>query len=164
MKESFSVSEVRFNRLYERNTPDVVRFQKLHKDAIIPGYATPGSAGVDFHCIEDIYISSKAIVPVRTGLAVEMPWYMELQLRPRSGISRQYPGYITNSPATIDPDYRGEIIFYMVNNDPRAVIHFNKGDRIAQGVFAPIFRPEFVEAAELTLTMRGARGHGSSGP
>ena len=144
-----------------------IKIKKLHKDAIIPIYATTGSAGFDFHSIEDIVVSQHKSLLVKTGLSFEIPIGYELQVRPRSGLSLKTKLRISNSPGTIDSDYRGEVCIIVDNIDSRenysTDIVIKKGDRIAQGIICPIQQVEFEEVEELDRTERGGFGFGSSG-
>lgn len=101
-------------------------------------------------------------VLVGTGLSFEIPLGFELQVRPRSGMSLKTKLRVSNSPGTIDSDYRGEvkIIIDNIGHSPYTV---EIGDRIAQGVIAQAFQTVFEEVTELTDTERGAGGFGSSG-
>ena len=78
--------------------------KKLHQDAIIPKYQTPGSAGFDLHAITDkdtiLYPDSQCIIS--TGLAVAIPQGYEMQVRPRSGLAAKNSITVTNSPGTVD--------------------------------------------------------------
>jgi dUTP pyrophosphatase len=103
--------------------------------------------------------SVPALVP--TGLAVELPPGYEAQLRPRSGLALRHAITLPNSPATIDPGYRGEIRVILLNLG-REPYHVHKGDRIAQMVIARYEAVEW-EEVELNETARGAGGFGSSG-
>ena len=70
---------------------------------------------------------------------------------------------VLNSPGTIDSDYRGElkVILGNLGNEEEVIVH---GERIAQIVFAPVWRAEFKAwDGELSKTERGARGFGSTG-
>ena len=62
----------------------------------------------------------------------------------------------------MDSDYRGEFLVFLHNHgaEPQTVTH---GDRIAQLVVTPVFTPGFIEAEELTDTVRGGGGFGSTG-
>ena len=73
------------------------------------------------------------------------------------------PGsFISNSPGTIDSDYRGEICVIMINHGPRS-IEFKKGDRIAQLVLSKVERIEWLPVDSLSGTKRGEKGFGSTG-
>lgn len=140
-----------------------VKIKRLHPDAIIPKYATPGSAGFDLVAVEDVIIGTRETKLVRTGLAFEIPEGYEMQIRPRSGLSLKTPLRIANSPGTIDADFRGEVGVIAWNSDRDETIRIQKGDRIAQGVIAPVVRAQFEVVDELSDTERGSGGFGSTG-
>lgn len=144
-----------------------IKIKKLHPDAIIPQYQTDGSAGFDFHAIENITIHPGNTTLVKTGLSFEIPKGFELQVRPRSGMSLKTKLRVANSPGTIDSDYRWEVCIILDNigsrDVPGNIVAIRKGDRIAQGVICPIIRAQFEEVEELSSTGRGQGGFGSSG-
>lgn len=144
-----------------------VKIKKLRSDAVIPNYATDGSAGFDFVATEDITIMPGEVTLIKTGLSFEIPKGYELQIRPRSGMSLNTKLRISNSPGTIDSDYRGEVAIIMENIDSRGLVYYKcyikKGDRVAQGVICPIIQAEFEEVTELSDTERGSGGFGHTG-
>jgi dUTP pyrophosphatase len=140
-----------------------VKIKKLHPDAVIPKYATPGSAGFDLVAIEDVTIWPNTSELVKTGLSVEIPDGFEMQVIPRSGLSLKTSLRIANSPGCIDSDYRGEVCVIAWNSLVGSSIFIKKGDRIAQGKIAPIVQAEFEEVEELSDTKRGSGGFGSTG-
>ena len=104
-------------------------------------------------------------VKLPTGIRIAVPEGYEAQIRPRSSLAAKGL-IITNSPGTIDSDYRGEVkvLLTMAQSNPITIM---PGDSIAQLVFAPVYVPEFqgctaAEFDELT-TERGAGGFGSTG-
>jgi dUTP pyrophosphatase len=139
-----------------------IKLKKLHKDAVIPTYATDGSAAVDLYAIEDVSWRNMETKCIRSGWVMEIPkgWYAEI--RPRSGISIKNSLIIPNSPCTIDSDYRGEVVTYM---KLIFTLNFNirKGDRYAQMMIKKVIPIEFEEAEELSKTDRGTGGFGSTG-
>lgn len=85
----------------------------------------------------------------------------DIQIRPRSGIASQ--GVIlVNSPATIDRDYRGEIMIILLNLIKKPFV-INRGDRIAQLVVNLLEEVTFETTQEIIETERGAGGLGSTG-
>lgn len=92
-----------------------VKIKKLHPDAVIPKYASEGASGFDLVAVEDVFIEPGETKLVRTGLAFEIPEGYELQIRPRSGISKNTKLRISNSPGTVDADYRGEVAVIIDN-------------------------------------------------
>ena len=139
-----------------------VKIKKLHEEAVVPKYATKGSAGFDFHALEDVEIYGNQTLLIKTGISVEIPEGFEIQVRPRSGLSLKTKLRIVNSPGTIDSDFRGEICIIMENTNTLFVEKIKKGDRIAQGVLCPVFQAKFVEE-ELEDTERSSGAFGSTG-
>lgn len=144
---------------------DFVRFKRLagNLDLPLPTRATPHAAGYDVRSAEeDFVLAPQEIRLVSTGLRMELPDGMECQVRPRSGLALRHGVTLPNSPATIDPDYRGEVRVILQNTGPEPVA-FARGDRIAQLVFQRFSTPEVIEVLELGDTARGADGFGSTG-
>jgi len=102
----------------------------------------------------------RALVP--TGLALEIPPGYEGQVRPRSGLATRHGVTLLNAPGTVDADYRGEVKVILVNHGPVAV-RFDRGERIAQLVVAPVAHATLQLAEALGETGRGAGGFGSTG-
>jgi dUTP pyrophosphatase len=140
-----------------------VRIKKLHRDALVPRYAhgPDEDAGMDLHSVEDVILAPGEIKLVPTGLAIELPSGYEAQIRPRSGLALKYGITLPNSPATIDPGYRGEIKVIMQNTGQQ-VFEIQPGERIAQMVIARYEAIEW-EEGDLGESVRGAGGFGSSG-
>ena len=67
-----------------------------------------------------------------------------------------------SGPGTIDPDYRGELRVIMQNLGTE-VVTLERGERIAQLVFARFESPEVLEVERLSDTERGVAGFGSTG-
>ena len=99
---------------------------------------------------------------VPTGLFIELPEGHEAQVRPRSGLAFKHGLTVLNSPGTVDSDYRGEIKVLLVNlsDEPFAIV---PGERIAQLVVARHETVEWEESQDLSKTLRGAGGYGSTG-
>ena len=135
-----------------------IRIKKL-ADVKNPKYMTPGSAGFDLAASHDAYVWPGDTKKVGTGLAFELPPHLEMQIRPRSGISKLG---VHAFLGTIDSDYRGEVCVLLHNAGPER-FYVKKGDRIAQGVISPVERVIFEEADDLEQTDRGAGGFGSTG-
>ena len=134
------------------------------KGVNIPVYKTNGSVGFDIESNEDVIIKPGERKLIHTGLYMEIPAGYELQVRPRSGLSLK-DGFVTIL-GTIDNDYRGEIGVIGVNINDTGYFQIDKGDRIAQGVLAPIEIAKFEKVDsidELSKTDRGTDGFGSTG-
>jgi len=139
-----------------------LKFKKLNQEAIIPKYETPGSAGMDLSSVQSGTILAGQQSVIKTGLAVAVPEGCEMQIRPRSGLAAKKSITVTNSPGTIDSDYRGEIMV-ILRNDGNSDFKYTQGDRIAQAVIAPVIQAVVVETLELDDTERGEGGLGSTG-
>ena len=142
-----------------------VRFARLptNADLPLPVRATPHAAGYDIRLAEQsVTLQPGEIRLVGTGLLMELPNGVECQVRPRSGLALNRGITLPNSPGTIDPDYRGELRVILQNLGSEAVT-LERGERIAQLVFARFEAPEVVEVDSLGETMRGSGGFGSTG-
>ncbi len=130
----------------------------------LPAPASSGSAGLDLVAAVagPVTLAPGARLEVPTGLALELPPGWEGQVRPRSGLAARHGVTLVNSPGTIDSDYRGEVRVLLVNLGSESVV-FERGDRVAQLVVAPVAQVELVEAEQLGETERGGGGFGSSG-
>ena len=130
----------------------------------LPSYQTNGSAGMDLraHLEKDIVLKplERCIIP--TGLFMALPQGYEAQVRPRSGLAAKYGLTVLNSPGTIDADYRGEIGVILVNIS-NTDFTVKNGERVAQLVISKHARGEWVSVQNLTDTIRGSGGFGSTG-
>lgn len=140
-----------------------IRIKKLHEQAHLPEYAhgPTEDAGMDIRCIEGTLLEPGVPQAVPTGLALEIPSGYEVQVRPRSGLALKHAITLPNSPATIDPGYRGELRVILLNLG-KAPYQVHAGDRIAQMVVAR-YEPVEWEEGELAESVRGVGGFGSSG-
>jgi dUTP pyrophosphatase len=129
---------------------------------LLPRYETEGSAGLDLRADEAVALAPGERVLVPTGLSLEIPAGHEGQVRPRSGLAARHGVTLLNTPGTIDSDYRGEVKVILVNLGAEAV-RFERGERIAQLVVAPVTRVTLQVAEALGETGRGAGGFGSTG-
>jgi len=142
-----------------------VRFSRLpsNPDLPLPGRATVHAAGYDVRSAEGpVTLAPGEIRLVGTGLVMELPEGVECQVRPRSGLALRHGLTLPNSPATIDPDYRGELRIIVQNLGAQPVT-LERGERVAQLVFARFEAPEVVEVDDVSATARGAGGFGSTG-
>ncbi len=140
-----------------------IRIKRLHSEAHLPEYAhgPMEDAGMDIRCIEKVLLEPGVPQAVPTGLALEIPCGYEVQIRPRSGLALKHAITLPNSPATIDPGYRGELKVIMLNLGKTAY-EIHAGDRIAQLVVSR-YEPVEWEEGELAESSRGIGGFGSSG-
>jgi dUTP pyrophosphatase len=139
-----------------------VRVKLLRTGAKLPVRATEFASGFDLYaCLPEgpVFVGQHPVL-VATGIAMEAPPGFDAQVRPRSGLARQG---VLCTYGTLDADYRGELMvtLYTVAPDIEHTVH--DGDRIAQLVISRLVDVELLEAAELSETVRGAGGHGSTG-
>jgi dUTP pyrophosphatase len=116
---------------------------------------------MDLHSVEAVTLRPGEARLVPTGLAIELPPGYEAQIRPRSGLALKHSITLPNSPATIDPGYRGELRVILLNLG-REPFEVRPGERIAQMVIARYEAVEW-EEGELGESVRGEGGFGSSG-
>ena len=142
---------------------DVLRVKLLRPGARRPVRATAGATGLDLYACLDApgYLDlGPDVVLVPTGIALEAPPGLDLQVRPRSGLSRAGVNVILG---TIDADYRGEIFVSMHTFGSLQSHRVQDGDRIAQLVISRAAEVDIVVVAELGMSERGSGGHGSTG-
>ncbi len=130
----------------------------------LPTYESAGAAGADCYARVDERIVLKAgkQVTIPLGFAVEVPEGYEMQIRARSGNARKHGIGVVNGVGTIDSDYRGEVCTILINHSDED-FEINPGDRVAQAVIAPVIQAKWIEADELSETVRGEGGFGSTG-
>ncbi len=129
-----------------------------------PEYKSDGSAGADLFAFLDSPVIMKpgctALIP--TGVSIELPPGYEAQIRPRSGLALEHGISILNSPGTIDSDYRGEIKIILTNFGSSEFVIENDM-RIAQIIFARVYKGKFISVNDLNNTQRGKGGFGHTG-
>lgn len=140
-----------------------IRIKKLHPQAQLPQYAhgPDEDAGLDIRCVAGAVLEPGVPQAIATGLALEIPPGYEVQIRPRSGLALKHAITLPNSPATIDPGYRGELRIILLNLG-KSAYRVEPGERIAQMVVSRYEAVEWQEA-DLAESRRGTRGFGSSG-
>ena len=140
-----------------------VRVRLLDPGMTLPSYAHPGDAGADLAIAQDVEIAPGQRVLVGTGIAVEIPDGWVCLVHPRSGLAARYGLTMVNAPGTIDSGFRGEIKVNLLNTDTSATVRLRRGDNVGQLVFQRVGWASFEVADELGESVRGERGHGSSG-
>lgn len=139
-----------------------VKFKRLSPHAIIPSQQHAYDAGYDVTSVEDKIIPAGKWALIKTGLAVELPVEMELQVRSRSGLAFKKGVFCLNAPGTVDAGYRNEIGVILANFGEED-FQINVGDRIAQFIFQTPKHPDISEVEELGESDRGLGGFGSTG-
>ena len=141
-----------------------VEIKKLDERAIIPTYGTEFSAGADIYALldEPLTINPGETKFIHTGLAIAIPeGFVGLNFA-RSGMASKRGLAPANKVGVIDCDYRGEVMVALHNHgtEPQIIEH---GERVAQMVFVPYYAAEFELKDELSETIRGEGGFGSTG-
>ena len=141
-----------------------VAIKKLNEKAIVPSYASEFAAGADLYaCLEkDIIVNPHETVLIPTGIAMEIPQGYAGLIYARSGLATKKGLAPANKVGVIDSDYRGEVKVALHNHseNPQTVA---MGERVAQLVITPYLTAQFTEQEELSQTVRGAGGFGSTG-
>jgi dUTP pyrophosphatase len=141
-----------------------IRVKVLRKGAKLPAYGTAEAAGADLcACIEaPVTITPGETVFIPTGIALEVPRGCAGLIYARSGIACKRGLAPANKVGVVDSDYRGEINVVLYNHGSTSQIVEN-GDKIAQFVITPVLTPAYEVVSELSDTVRGEGGFGSTG-
>lgn len=134
--------------------------------------ATSHSCGIDLRaCFAEEKTCSEGKISIEAGERYPIPTGIALEicepniagfLYSRSGLGAKTGLTVAQGVGVIDPDYRGEIIAFMLNTSKQAIC-VEKGERIAQLVFQPYVPVSFEESEELSQTERGSGGYGHTG-
>lgn len=153
----------------------VIRVKKLDPRARIPQRMSPGAVGYDVWACRVLDKITKKVVGelpaeippgesvlIGIGVAFVVLGGYQCEVRPRSGLASKYGIELSNSPGTVDPDFRGEVGILLRNREQTPFI-VKPEMRIAQLVFTPVQIPVFEEVDKLPETIRGIGGFGSTG-
>lgn len=170
-----------------------VKIKKLSQSAIVPSYAKEGDSGIDLYTLKDTVIPAKSAVAIPTGIALEIPFGYEMQVRPRSGISLNGLGgwkklfkvtslvsrEIEKEEFAWKEDFLTRVyptvrlgtvdsgyrgeIKIITYNEDDFEILIPKHTKLAQGVFQQVPRAILKVVDELTSSERGDNGFGSTG-
>ena len=142
---------------------DILFVRLAHGEGLpVPSLATPGAAGYDIASADQGVLGPGERRLFRTGFAIAIPAGFECQIRPRSGLALKHGVTLPNTPATIDSDYRGELMIALVNLGQEA-FEVTRGMRVGQLVFARVEQVTFRAVEVLPPTDRGEGGFGSTG-
>ena len=141
-----------------------IAVKKLNERAVLPKYGSSFAAGADLYavCESEVRFEPGETKLVGTGLAMEIPEGYAGLIYARSGLASKRGLAPANKVGVVDADYRGEIMVAL-HNHSNVVQTIEAGERIAQLVVAPFLKVEFEEAEELSETVRGVGGFGSTG-
>lgn len=141
-----------------------IAVKKLHNNAVLPTYGSEYAAGADLYaCIEQAETFAPGetkLIP--TGLAMEIPAGYAGLIYARSGLASKKGLAPANKVGVVDADYRGEIMVAL-HNHSGAPVSIEPKERIAQLVITPYLTAHFEETEQLSDTVRGEGGFGSTG-
>ncbi len=134
-----------------------IKIIKFSDHVNLPDRAHYNDSGADIFASKTVTIPPHQIVPVATGIGLELPNGYDVVIHCKSGLSSKG---ILCANAPIDAGYRGEIfaILYNTTNDP---VTFFAGDKIGQFVVRPVIYADFVLVIE--GEERGDGAFGSTG-
>ena len=142
----------------------IIAVKKLRENAVLPTYGSAYAAGADLYAAieQEICIMPNETKLVPTGLAMEIPFGYGGFIYARSGLASKRGLAPANKVGVVDADYRGEVMVALHNHSaiPQTVA---VGERIAQLVIAPFLKVVYEEQDELSETVRGVGGFGSTG-
>ena len=141
-----------------------IKVKKLNENAIIPTYGTQFSAGADVYalCDKKLSFAPNETILVKTGVAFEIPEGYAGFVFARSSLGYKKGLAPANKVGVIDSDYRGELMVPLHNHSSE-IQEIQNGERIAQIIFMPYLKAEFFEEENLSDTVRGMGGFGSTG-
>lgn len=141
-----------------------VNIKKLNENAVIPAYGSEYAAGADLYaCLDgDLIVQPHETAVIPTGIALELPVGYAGLIYARSGLATKKGLAPANKVGVVDCDYRGEVKVALHNHSGVAQT-VSAGERVAQLVITPYITANFCEVDELSQTVRGAGGFGSTG-
>jgi dUTP pyrophosphatase len=137
-----------------------IKVKRLNPDAVLPKYAHEGDAGMDLFSCEDIIVKAGERSLVSTGLSIEFQEGYVALIWDKSGLAAKKG--IKTMGGVIEYTYRGEYKVVMLNTSKEDHV-IKKGDKIAQLLIQPIMSAEVEEVSELSRSVRGESGFGSTG-
>lgn len=141
-----------------------INIKKLTETAKLPERGSAYAAGYDLFADlkEAVEIAPKQTLMINTGVAMEIPEGYWGGIFARSGLSTKEGLRPANCVGVVDADYRGPICVAL-HNDSEVVRTVTPGQKVAQMVVVPFLAVEFAEVSELSDTVRGVGGFGSTG-
>ena len=166
---------------FEQFKKDIGDDKELYDSLKLPSRETKYAAGYDLYADEDATIWPETNELIHTGIAIEIPEGYFGAIYARSGLASKQSLRPANCVGVIDSDYRGQVCVCIHNDNPYRVVQISeeegrplisapiqdreikKGDRIAQLVIQKFEPVTFEEVDELSETVRGEGGFGSTG-
>ena len=150
--------------MQKKDEKEKINIKKLSETAKLPERGSAFAAGYDLFADlqETIEIKPHETYMINTGVAMEIPEGYWGGVFARSGLSAKEGLRPANCVGVVDADYRGPVCVALYN-DSEVVRKVAPQQKIAQLVVVPFLAVEFEEVAELSDTVRGAGGFGSTG-
>ena len=141
-----------------------MKIKLLDERAKMPTYATDFSAGADLYSMagDTVEIPPHTTVMIKLGFAIEIPEGYAGLIFARSGLASKRGLAPANKVGVVDSDYRGECMVALHNHSDSAAT-VDGGERIAQMAIVPFLKADFERSDELSDTVRGGGGFGSTG-
>jgi dUTP pyrophosphatase len=137
-----------------------LKVKKVDPEAKLPSYANLHDAGMDLFALEEVKIKPGEIARIRSGIAVEIPEGHVGLCWDKSGLSMK--NGIKVLAGVIDAGFRGELVMGVINLGKEEYT-FEKGHKVMQMLIQPVQIADIIEAKELSETLRGEGGFGSTG-
>ena len=141
-----------------------INIKKLTETAKIPERGSAFAAGYDLFADlkEAVEIKPHETLMINTGVAMEIPEGYWGGIFARSGLAAKESLRPANCVGVVDADYRGPICVAL-HNDGEVTRTIMPQQKVAQLVVVPFLTVEFEEVSELSDTVRGMGGFGSTG-
>lgn len=135
-----------------------VGIRRIDKSLPLPVFQTKGAVAFDFYAREETEIKAGGVGKVPGNVIIEVPEKYMLLIKDRSSTIKKKGLLMT--AGVIDQDYCGdedEIILQFFNPG-KGKVTVKKGERLAQGMFVRIDKPEWKEVERVGRENRGGFG------
>jgi dUTP pyrophosphatase len=140
--------------------PIAIPVKRLSDSAKLPTKAHDTDACFDLYASKTVRVAANGVSPIPTGIAFNIPPGYFGKVYERSGLSVQRPMAV--KAGVIDAGYTGEILVVVHNHGDMPEM-IDAGMKLAQIAIHELPVVELVEVQDLTSTLRGDKGFGSSG-
>lgn len=136
-----------------------LKIKKLHEDAVVPTRAHREDAGIDLYACGDHVIQGGETKKIPVGVALEMEVGYVGLIWDKSSIGSKG---LKTLGGVVDAGYRGEVqvIMHNLTHEPYTFLH---GQKVAQMLIQKVELCDVIEVDELSDTVRGEGGFGSTG-
>lgn len=136
-----------------------LKVKKLYENSLIPSRAHHNDAGADLYAYNDHVVLPGKRVTIPTGVALEIEEGNVGLIWDKSSIGAKG---LKTLGGVLDAGYRGEV-FVTVQNLGDETYTFSHGQKVAQLIIQKVEFPEIIEVSELSDSLRGEGGFGSTG-